>query len=155
QAAQLAACRREEAGLTGLQASGSVEDLARFKQAMTCDGLRDRVTAALDAAQKKAAQLAACRSEEDRLTRLQAGGSVEDLTRFGQTLSRETLRGRVTAALAAAQKKADQLAACRSEEDKFTRLQAGSSVEDITRFGQAVTCDSLRPKIAAALDAAQ
>jgi uncharacterized caspase-like protein len=113
-----------------------------------------------EAERKKAEQAsaleAACKAEQTKFEELSAKGSdgagVENMAAFAKAVTCDRLRAQVTVAL----NKFYNEATCRAEQAKFDGLLArgsdGAGVNDMKALAKAVTCDRLRPQIAAAVD---
>src|SRR5882757_3753594 len=148
-----AACKAEQAKFDDLSAKGSdgagVQNMAAFAKAVTCDRVRPQVTATLN----KFYTEAACKTEQSKFDDLSAKGidGIQNMAAFAKTVTCERIRPQVTATL-----NRFYTEACKAEQSKFDDLKAkgseGAGVQNMGAFAKSVTCDALRPQVAAAVD---
>lgn len=107
-------------------------------------------------AEQAAAAEVVCKSEQTQFEALSAKGSDGDgttnLAAFARTVTCDRLRPLITVTL----NKFYTEAACRSEQARFAALDAkgseGSGLENMKAFAKQLSCDSLRPLVASAVD---
>jgi len=123
--------------------------MAAFAKAVTCDRVRPQVTATLN----KFYTDAACKTEQSKFDDLSAKGidGIQNMAAFAKTVTCERIRPQVTATL-----NRFYTEACKAEQSKFDDLKAkgseGAGVQNMAAFAKTVTCDTLRPQVAAAVD---
>jgi Caspase domain len=122
---------------------------AAEKQAKEAEEQRKR-------AEQAAALEAACKAEQTKFEELSAKGSDGDGTNnmasFSRTVTCDRLRPQITVTL----NKFNSESACRADQSRFDALNAkgseGAGVENMKAFAKQLTCDSLRPLVASAVD---
>ena len=131
------------------EAEAAAARAAAERQAREADEQRRR-------AEQAAAVEAACKAEQTKFEELSARGSDGDGTRdmaaFAKTVTCDRLRPQITVTL----NKFYSETACRVEQGQFDTLSAngseGAGLENMKAFSRRLTCDSLRPLVASAVD---
>jgi hypothetical protein len=122
---------------------------AAEKQAREAEEQRKR-------AEQAAAAGAACKAEQAKFEELSAKGSegdgTKDMAAFARTVTCDRLRPQITVTL----NKFYSEFACRAEQSRFDALNAkgseGAGLDNMKAFSRQLTCDSLRPLVASAVD---
>jgi hypothetical protein len=144
EAERKAAEEKRKADLEAAAARAAAE-----KQAKEAEEQRKR-------AEQAAAAEAACKAEQAKFEELSGKGSDGDGTRdmaaFARTVTCDRLRPQITVTL----NKFYSETACRAEQGQFDALNAkgsdGAGLENMRAFSRRLTCDSLRPLVASAVD---
>lgn len=152
-----------EAERKAAEARQKAEEATRTKQAAEAAAARaesEKQARQAEVERKKAEQAsaleAACKAEQSKFDDLSAKGSegagVENMAAFAKAVTCDRLRPQVTVTL----NKFFTEATCKAEQAKFDGLLAKGSesggVDRMKALAKAVTCDRLRPQIAAAVD---
>jgi DNA segregation ATPase FtsK/SpoIIIE-like protein len=152
-----------EAERKAAEARQKAEEAERNKAAAEAAAARaesEKQARQAEAERRKAEQAsaleAACKAEQAKFEDLSARGSdgagVETMAAFARTVTCDRIRPQVTVTL----NKFYTEATCRAEQAKFDDLLArgsdGAGVNSMKALAKALTCDRLRPQIAAAVD---
>jgi hypothetical protein len=141
--------RAEEAARTKAAAEAAAARAESEKQARRAEAERKK-------AEQASALEAACKAEQAKFKDLSAKGSdgagVDNMAAFAKAVTCDRIRPQVTVTLNRFQAEAT----CRTEQTKFDDVLAkgseGAGVDRMQALGKALTCERLRPQIAAALD---
>jgi hypothetical protein len=155
--------RAAEAERKAAEARQKAEEAARNKAAAEAAAARvesEKQARQAEAERKKAEQAsateAACKAEQSKFEELSAKGSdgagLDNMAAFAKAVTCDRVRPQVTVTL----NKFYAEAACKAEQAKFDDLSArgsgGAGVDNMRALAKSITCERLRPQVAAAVD---